>query len=183
MERYNRKGLSWCWVIWNNELPHIVSASARSGTVRRRYVGRPILTACVDGYSGLCCGYSLSWEGGVYYLRSLMLNVIADKKERCRKFGIDIDTAAVTEDNAMLSDQWVSKLYRVPYTEVEGGMVSAAEIAILSVLRKLQLFPEKLKFANLGFRQSLMSRRLLYATDFANPFRFRIDFLHSITIL
>lgn len=56
-------------------------------------VGRPILTVCVDGYSGLCCGYSLSWEGGVYSLRSLMLNVIADKKEWCRKFGIDIDTA------------------------------------------------------------------------------------------
>ena len=32
-------------------------------------VGRPILTACVDAYSGLCCGYSLSWEGGVYSLR------------------------------------------------------------------------------------------------------------------
>ena len=25
-------------------------------------VGRPILTACVDAYSGLCCGYSLSWK-------------------------------------------------------------------------------------------------------------------------
>ncbi len=56
-------------------------------------VGRPILTVCVDGYSGLCCGYSLSWEGGVYSLRSLMLNVIADKKEWCKKFGIDINTA------------------------------------------------------------------------------------------
>ena len=55
-------------------------------------VGRPILTACVDAFSGLCCGYSLSWEGGVYSLRSLMLNVIADKKEWCGKFGIDIDT-------------------------------------------------------------------------------------------
>ena len=54
-------------------------------------VGRPILTACVDGYSGLCCGYSLTWEGGVYSLRSLMLNVITDKKEWCSKFGIDID--------------------------------------------------------------------------------------------
>ena len=49
-------------------------------------VGRPILTACIDGYSGLCCGYSLSWEGGVYSLRSLMLNVITDKKEWCRKW-------------------------------------------------------------------------------------------------
>ena len=51
-------------------------------------VGRPILTACVDAYSGLCCGYSLSWEGGVYSLRNLMANVIADKVEWCRKFGI-----------------------------------------------------------------------------------------------
>ena len=25
-------------------------------------IGRPVLTACVDAYSGLCCGYSLSWE-------------------------------------------------------------------------------------------------------------------------
>ena len=53
-------------------------------------VGRPILTACVDAYSGLCCGYSLSWEGGIYSLRSLMVNVIADKVEWCRRFGISI---------------------------------------------------------------------------------------------
>lgn len=53
-------------------------------------VGRPILTACVDAYSGLCCGYSLSWEGGVYSLRNLMANVIADKAAWCRKFGISI---------------------------------------------------------------------------------------------
>ena len=54
-------------------------------------VGRPILTACVDAYSGLCCGYSLSWEGGVYSLRNLMLNVITDKKKLCSKLGIKID--------------------------------------------------------------------------------------------
>lgn len=53
-------------------------------------VGRPILTACVDAYSGLCCGYSLSWEGGVYSLRNLFANVIADKVEWCRQFGISI---------------------------------------------------------------------------------------------
>lgn len=57
-------------------------------------VGRPILTACIDAYSGLCCGYSLSWEGGVYSLRNMMLNVIVDKVEHCRKFGISI-----TEDD------------------------------------------------------------------------------------
>lgn len=55
-------------------------------------VGRPILTACVDAYSGLCCGYSLSWEGGVYSLRNLMANVITDKVEWCRKFGICIQS-------------------------------------------------------------------------------------------
>ena len=54
-------------------------------------VGRPILTACVDAYSGLCCGYSLSWEGGTYSLRNLLLNVITDKVEHCRLFGIEIN--------------------------------------------------------------------------------------------
>lgn len=53
-------------------------------------VGRPTLTACVDAYSGLCCGYSLSWEGGVYSLRSLMVNVISDKVKWCKQFGISI---------------------------------------------------------------------------------------------
>lgn len=53
-------------------------------------VGRPILTACVDAYSGICCGYSLSWEGGIYSLRNLMVNVIADKVEWCGRFGIGI---------------------------------------------------------------------------------------------
>lgn len=54
-------------------------------------VGRPILVACVDAYSSSCYGYSLLWEGGVYSLRNLMLNVIVDKEEWCRKFGILID--------------------------------------------------------------------------------------------
>jgi len=31
-------------------------------------VGRPILTACIDAYSSLCCGYSLSWEGGIFLI-------------------------------------------------------------------------------------------------------------------
>lgn len=55
-------------------------------------VGRPILTACIDAYSGLCCGYSLLWEGGVYSLRGLMLNVISDKVEHCKKHGITIQS-------------------------------------------------------------------------------------------
>lgn len=58
-----------------------------------KVVGRPILTACIDAYSGLCCGYYLSWEGGVYSLRGMMLNVIADKAEWCKQFGISITKA------------------------------------------------------------------------------------------
>ena len=54
-------------------------------------VGRPILTACIDAYSGLCCGYALTWEGGVYSLRTLMMNVAADKVEWCKRFGIGIE--------------------------------------------------------------------------------------------
>lgn len=53
-------------------------------------VGRPILTACVDAYSGLCMGYSLGWEGGTYSLRDMILNVVSDKVEHCKLFGIKI---------------------------------------------------------------------------------------------
>lgn len=53
-------------------------------------IGRPILTACVDAYSGLCCGYVLSWEGGVQSLRGLLTSVIANKVEFCKQFGITI---------------------------------------------------------------------------------------------
>lgn len=55
-------------------------------------VGRPILTACVDAYSGLCCGYSLSWEGGIYSLRGLMRNVLTDKVQLCSRFGIRLES-------------------------------------------------------------------------------------------
>ena len=54
-------------------------------------IGRPILTACVDAYSGLCCGYHVSLEGGNYSLRGLMLNVITDKVAHCEKYGIKIE--------------------------------------------------------------------------------------------
>ena len=54
-------------------------------------IGRPILTACLDAYSGLCMGYSLGWEGGVYSLRALMLNVISNKVNHCKNFGINIE--------------------------------------------------------------------------------------------
>ena len=56
-----------------------------------KLVGRPVMTACVDAFSGLCCGYSLGWEGGTYSLRGPMLNVIADKQEWCESHGVFID--------------------------------------------------------------------------------------------
>ena len=56
-------------------------------------VGRPLLVACVDGYSGICYGYSLSWEGGIYSVRDLALNMISDKQEHCRKHGIHIEAS------------------------------------------------------------------------------------------
>lgn len=55
-----------------------------------KLVGRPVLCACVDAFSGLCCGYSLGWEGGTYSLRGLMLNVIADKQKWCKEHGVFI---------------------------------------------------------------------------------------------
>ena len=54
-------------------------------------VGRPILTACIDAYSSLCCGYVLSWEGGIYSLKQLMMNIICDKVQWCKKFGITVN--------------------------------------------------------------------------------------------
>lgn len=59
-----------------------------------KLIGRPIITACVDAFSGLCMGYSLGWEGGVYSLKGLMLNIISDKKSWCQERGVFI------EDNA-----------------------------------------------------------------------------------
>lgn len=61
-------------------------------------IGRPILTVCIDVYSSLCCGYSLSLEGGVYSLRGLMLNVVTDKTEWCKRFGIIIDKSDWNSD-------------------------------------------------------------------------------------
>lgn len=53
-------------------------------------IGRPILTACIDAYSSLCMGYSLTWEGGIYSLKNLMQNIITNKVDLCKNFNIDI---------------------------------------------------------------------------------------------
>ena len=54
-------------------------------------VGRPILVAGVDANTSLCLGYSLLWEGGVYSLQQLMLNIVSNKVELCRKMGIPVE--------------------------------------------------------------------------------------------
>ncbi len=78
-------------------------------------VGRPILVLAVDGYSSMVCGYSLLWEGGVYSLRGLMLNIIADKVEHCKRFGIRINK----------SDWNCDKLPAVLVTDMGSEYVSA----------------------------------------------------------
>ena len=53
-------------------------------------VGRPILTACVDGFTSMCLGYYVGFQGGVNSLKKLLNNICADKVDHCRKFGIEI---------------------------------------------------------------------------------------------
>ena len=52
--------------------------------------GRPILTAACDANSSFCLGYVLSWENDTNSLKDLMLNIITDKVEICKKKGIAI---------------------------------------------------------------------------------------------
>ena len=56
-----------------------------------KLLGRPILTACVDAYSQLCCGFALTWQGGMISLRELMNNVTTNKADYCKKYGIMIN--------------------------------------------------------------------------------------------
>ena len=57
---------------------------------KNELLGRPVMTACVDGYSSMCLGYSLGWEGGINSLKLLINSIISDKVELCNRFGIDI---------------------------------------------------------------------------------------------
>lgn len=53
-------------------------------------LGRPVLTACVDGYSSMCLGYYLGFSGGVHSLNKLLINICTNKQLHCKRFGIDI---------------------------------------------------------------------------------------------
>ena len=52
---------------------------------------RPYLSAMVDGYSGLCLGFSIGFNGGEPLLKNLILNVNANKVDYCKELGIEID--------------------------------------------------------------------------------------------
>ena len=69
-------------------------------------VGRPILVVAADANTSLCMGYALLWEGGTYSLQNLMLNILTDKVELCRRMGIQIKP-----------EQW-------PVNQLPGVMVS-----------------------------------------------------------
>ena len=72
-----------------------------------RLVGRPLLVAACDANTSLCLGYALLWEGGTYSLQNLMLNILEDKVDLCKKMGISI-----------MPEQWdVDKLPSVLITD------------------------------------------------------------------
>jgi len=64
---------------------------------RSRLIGRPILVAACDANTSLCLGYALLWEGGIYSLQNLMLNIVSNKVDVCKRAGILIS-----------EDQWPS---------------------------------------------------------------------------
>ena len=52
---------------------------------------RPYMSAMVDGYSGLCLGFSIGFNGGEPLLKNLIFNVNANKVDYCKELGIEID--------------------------------------------------------------------------------------------
>ena len=75
-----------------------------------------MLTTCIDAYSSLCCGYSLTWEGGMYSLRNLMINVVIDKVEWCEKHGIIINKSEW--NNSQLSGVLVTDMGSIGETKI-----------------------------------------------------------------
>ena len=65
---------------------YIVDDTGNPSSVRR-----PVLTVCIDGYSSMCLGYSITWQGGVSALRSLMENIVTDKVDWCKQHGVLIN--------------------------------------------------------------------------------------------
>ena len=80
------------------EFAPLIGTAMLDGTVCDIYLvdekgvlaGRPILTAACDANTSMCLGYVLSWENDTNSLKDLMLNIITDKVEICKKKGIAI---------------------------------------------------------------------------------------------
>lgn len=53
-------------------------------------VGRPLFTVCVDAHTSMCTAYSLTWEGGMYSVRNMLLNSVTNKVDVCNQLGIDL---------------------------------------------------------------------------------------------
>ena len=112
-------------------------------------VGRPILTACVDAYSGICMGYSLGWEGGVYSIRDMTLNIIEDKEKLCLKHGIHIDETAWPVNKLpgrIISDQGSEY---IGYAKQNGY---AVQNTVLKMTKKRALVDAALNVGNLSAR-------------------------------
>lgn len=52
---------------------------------------RPYMAAMVDGYSNLCLGFSIGFEGGEKLLKKLIFNVNSNKVDYCKELGIEIE--------------------------------------------------------------------------------------------
>ncbi len=52
---------------------------------------RPYMAAMVDGYSNMCLGYSLGFDGGEPLLKNLIFNVNSNKVDYCKSLGIEIE--------------------------------------------------------------------------------------------
>lgn len=70
-----------------------------------KLVGRPVLTASIDAYSSLCMGYALTFHGGVQSLEDLLFNMITDKKDWCKKFGIKTEWNTTALPGVFLTDK------------------------------------------------------------------------------
>lgn len=81
----------------------------------KRVVGRPLLTVCVDAFSSMCTAYSLTWEGGMYSVRNMLLNAVTDKVEWCSRFGIHID-----------SHEWDCNMLMATYITDKGSEFASA---------------------------------------------------------
>ena len=110
--------------------------------------GRPILTACVDAYSQMSCGFALTWQGGMDSLRALMENVIVKKVEYCKQYGVLIKQdewdcnqlpGVMVTDRGMLENQ--VKPYPFELWNYGKGFQGANLISVDSEMLRKTLLP------------------------------------------